>query len=154
MTKKLFYIGIFSFSLISACSHSMQYEQLESSEKQSIKSAVCSAENFLSKNGYLNQLPMSAKDTVELEMWDNINYEEDGVFDWNRLLADRARTFAGRLYGAKINDDEHLVFYKLEESFRCVSVDLERNKSSLSEANCLISKEVVRIKDMDVLCGK
>lgn len=154
MTKLSFYISVFSISLISACSHAIQYEQLKGSEKTSIKSAICSAENFLSKNGYLNQLPMSAEGTVDLEMWDNINYEKDGIFDWRRLLTDRAGTFTGRLYGAKINDDEHLIFYKLEESFRCVSVDLKRNKSSLPEANCLISKEVVRVKDMDVLCGK
>ena len=153
MTKFSFYISIFSFNLIPACSNAMQYEQLENSDKQSIKLAVCSAENFLAKNGYLDQLPISAKDTVELEMWDNINYEKDRIFDWSRLLTDRAGTFTGRLYGAKVNGDEHLVFYKWEESFRCVSVNLGSKKSSLPEANCIVSKDVVRVNDMDVLCG-
>lgn len=65
---------------------------------------------LLKKNGCVELKSVSDKDSVELEMWDNINYEKDGVFDWAGLLVDRAGTFKGRLFGVKNNDDEYLVF--------------------------------------------
>ena len=100
----------------------------------------------------MEQKSISDKESIELEMWDNINYEKDGVFDWTRLLADRAGTFEGRIYGVITDDSEHLVYYKFDENFTCVSVDTGHNKSSLREANCLVSDSVVRLKDTDIDC--
>lgn len=152
MTRFSFYVMIISCILLASCSHTIGYNGLSDEDKEPIRSAVCSAKNFLNKNGYMEQKSVSEKKLIELEMWDNINYEKDGVFDWPRLLADRAGTFEERLYGVKNNDDEHLVYYRLEESFRCISVDTRRNKSSLREANCLVSDSVVRLKDTDIDC--
>lgn len=120
------------------------FSELDENSKASLKSAFCACQKFLSDNGYLEQRLLSEPQNIRLEMWDDVKYNQGGVFDWERLFADRAGSFVGRAYGVKDNGDEQLVYYQFEDSFRCVSVNLRNDEIALREANCLQNDKIIR----------
>lgn len=120
-----------------------------------LKTAACSAEKFLKKNGYLTELAYSdvAIDSLSLELWDKLNYKTGDVFDWSTMLKDRANTFSNRLYGvASVENNRYLVYYQFSDQFRCVSVDEKMENLHVHEANCLNDDQVVRVNRAELDC--
>lgn len=83
-------------------------------------------------------------------MWDAINYEKNGVLDWQQLINDRAGTFINRLHGISVSESGYIVFYKNGDSFRCMSVN---TTTTLHEANCYTDSDMVLVSENEFDCG-
>jgi len=140
--------------LLGSCSNTVEYFQLSDEDKKTHSSAICKANKHLQKNGYFQKKTMADKDDLTLEMWDNINYEKDGVFDWQQLLNDRAGLFENTLHGIKSEQEEYLIFYKLSNSYRCLSIDKIENPPFLHEANCFPDNSMILVLESDINCDE
>jgi hypothetical protein len=113
--------------------------------------AACAAQGYLLDNGYLDQPADRSK--VVLELWDKVNYEKDGVMNWDALLADRRGSYSGRLFGLVSDDADYLVVYHLDESFTCLRVSDNGSSVFKNEANCIPDlNSVLRIKEQVLDC--
>ena len=119
---------------------------------QNATELACASKAFLKRNGYIEKLHMQKldKESLSLELWDEFNYLNEGKFDYEKMLTDRAGTFTDKLYGVKIGSDSQLVFYKLSEGFRCIA--LNEDSFSVIHANCLVDDQVIRIREKSLIC--
>lgn len=115
--------------------------------------AACAAQDYLQSNGYLAPLETFDPSTIDLELWDRMEYERDGTIDWPRLMRDRQGQFSGKLYGAGRRDDGYLVFYQIEGNFSCVTVSTDFAGADLREANCRVRPPITRLSERDLNCG-
>jgi len=85
---KIIKINKLTFSLLlgllNACSHTSSYSDLGFQQWKQVDKAACAAEVYLSRNGYIEQLSVSStKESIQLELWDSLEYKSDGEFDWS-----------------------------------------------------------------------
>jgi hypothetical protein len=114
--------------------------------------AACSAHQYLEANGFLMS-PVADRSSIDLGMWDKLNFERDGIMDWAKLLADRHGRFSDRLYGVMANgSDQYLVAYKGDDSFSCVSVSSDMRMIHLIEAPCVPSGSIMKLVDHSLRC--
>jgi hypothetical protein len=115
--------------------------------------AACAAQAYLQSNGYLAPLETFEPSTIDLELWDRMEYERDGAIDWPRLMRDRQGQFSGKLYGAGRRNDGYLVFYQTAGNFSCVTVSTDFSNTDLREANCRLRPPITRISERNLSCG-
>lgn len=144
--------AVASFAVIHSCAGNSNFDNLNASDQEKLYSGICDSLKFLGENGYLSSEQRVNSDEIQLELWDRIKYEKDGVLDLQRLLLERENEFTDRLHGAKVEEGEILVYFKFGQDYRCVSVNPDEQNVSLKEANCLTSNELVRVGEQDSRC--
>jgi hypothetical protein len=137
---RLLYL-LFATTLLSSCAATLSNEALTEQERV----AACRAQEYLRINGYLDAPASEDRSRITLELWDRMNYEKDGVFNWDQLLADRRGAFSNRLHGLKSNQSDFLVVYKMDKVFACIRVDPNSVQDAhKNEANCYPKRSALR----------
>jgi hypothetical protein len=121
------------------------------SETQEFVEAVCKSQKFLQENGYLNRLIDPDTSKIKLEIWDNINYNNSGTFDWELLLSERDGAFSDSLYGVSKEGKDFVVYYVIDGGFSCVDV-YASGDVHLHEAPCRPYKVQKKVKERDLRC--
>ena len=136
---------------LSSCGHT---QKINLTDVDSLKEVACLADTFLQENGYLEEIMLSKinTSTLSLELWDQFNYEKNGVFNWSGMLANRANTFSKKLYGVNVKGNDHLIYYDFSDYFRCISIENSTKNIHLHEANCLASDTIFRIEESELNC--
>ena len=114
--------------------------------------AVCASQRYLKRNGYLDSGDRIDTSKIDLELFDPINYSQDGVINWEALLKDRNGSFSNKLYGVKKDGSNFVVIYRHASAYSCVSVSSDRTKVFLHEPNCKPNGPLARIQERLTKC--
>jgi hypothetical protein len=113
---------------------------------EDLLAAVCTAQKFLSKNGYFDHPPQVDNAALDLEIWDAIKFEQQGKIDFESLISSRRGQFTNKLFGAYKLDDLYVVTYKVRGQFRCVHVFEDLQFVQLVDATCKPTGNIVRFE--------
>ena len=114
--------------------------------------AACAAQRYLDLNGYLDS-QVTDTTTIDLQMWDAINFAKDGVIDREKLLAARQGRFTNRLRGVLADGDRFLVAYKAGGGYACVEVSRDLRTVHLAEAPCRPPGNFLRLTEQSLDCS-
>lgn len=136
------------FSCIAFCALSLLSCTLIGNGKSSksvLFGTACRSQDFLKKNGFLDESPGLNRDDIFLELWDRQEYSQNGKFDWDAMFKERHGSFSGRLYGVQAGIDGSTVFYRMENGFRCVFVDSSlKVDPHLNESICRPKPSIIK----------
>ena len=114
--------------------------------------AACVSQAHLRKNGYLESLEEFDLKDIDAEIWDFLR-TTDGI-DWNKIVRERAGSFANRLYGVQRESAEYFTVYYRSDSryFQCVDVKADLSSAYLQERGCKRTGVIVRLSEKDLQC--
>jgi hypothetical protein len=114
--------------------------------------AACMSQAYLRTNGFLNSAPPDPKGINLLTS--DLRYEEDGVMNFPKLLAERRGRFARKLRGVWTTPDhtKYLVVYgPIDEAQQCVGIT-EKFGFAYMRSSCAAAGEYEQMRERDLAC--